>query len=102
MVDSDDWAGLINQNYDDEIFQLSDDKPIKTVGEAHISVEVDYQGFDPDKMAIIFGVENYRDEFGKHRLHNEVLWEYKVIGSYAGMFNRVYDKAPLNELAIHD
>lgn len=54
-------------------------EPIKTLGEARFSVEVDFQGVPKNVMAMVFGVDRYMDEYGRHRIHDLDLWEYKTI-----------------------
>lgn len=55
-----------------------DDKSIRTVGQAHMSIEVDYQGIPKNVMAAVFGVDRYMDEYGRHRIKDVNHWEYKV------------------------
>lgn len=65
------WKALANTPIE------GDDKPIRTIGQAHFSIECDFQGIPRRTMGLVMGVDRYMDEYGEHRIRSLDHWEYR-------------------------
>lgn len=79
----------MSENFDGEDWEGLQDKPIRTVGSAHMEITCDIEGFDPMILASVFGLENYLGDDGSHRVKDITLWEYKTFDQPRGfIFNK--------------
>lgn len=102
-----DECNLDPNNWEDLIHPP--DVIMKTVGTAHISVEFDYSGVSKEVMVAVFGVDRYMGVYGRHRIHDETLWEYKAFDGFEGLpqnaygaffFNKPKERIPLCPIGL--
>lgn len=79
-IDPDDWESLIHPP----------DVVMKTVGQAHFSLDVSIENVPRKTLGVIFGVDRYMDAYGRHRISDESLWEYKTFDGFEGLRQNAY------------